>query len=98
MTTAAVVIPKAMAYASIAGLPLETGLYTSLIPLVVYALVGTSRRLSVTTTSTVAILVAGAVAEHRRGVAGEPADGQVDARGAGGGGPRDEEREEGGEQ
>ena len=64
MTTAAVVIPKSMAYASIAGLPLETGLYTSLIPIVIYALAGTSRRLSVTTTSTLAILVAGAVADR----------------------------------
>ena len=43
LTTAAVVIPKSMAYASIAGLSLETGLYTSLVPLVVYALAGTSR-------------------------------------------------------
>jgi MFS superfamily sulfate permease-like transporter len=48
LTTAAVVIPKAMAYAAIAGLPLEVGLYTSLIPLVVYAVLGTSRPLSVT--------------------------------------------------
>ena len=63
LTTAAVVIPKSMAYASIAGLSLETGLYTSLVPLVVYALTGTSRRLSVTTTSTLAILTAGAVAQ-----------------------------------
>ena len=52
-----------MAYASIAGLSLEAGLYTSLIPLMVYALAGTSRRLSVTTTSTLAILVAGAMAQ-----------------------------------
>ncbi len=58
LTTAAVVIPKAMAYATIAGLPVETGLYTGLIPLVVYAILGTSRPLSVTTTSTIAILVA----------------------------------------
>jgi high affinity sulfate transporter 1 len=56
LTTAAVVIPKAMAYAAIAGLPLEVGLYTSLIPLVVYAVLGTSRPLSVTTSSTIAIM------------------------------------------
>ncbi|HVP43213.1 MAG TPA: SulP family inorganic anion transporter [Terriglobales bacterium] len=56
LTTAAVVIPKAMAYAAIAGLPLEVGLYTSLIPLVVYAVMGTSRPLSVTTSSTIAIM------------------------------------------
>jgi len=59
LTTAAVVIPQAMAYAAIAGLPLEVGLYTSLIPLLVYAVLGTSRPLSVTTSSTIAILAAG---------------------------------------
>ena len=56
LTTSAVVVPQAMAYAAIAGLPLEVGLYTSLIPLVVYAIMGTSRPLSVTTTSTIAIM------------------------------------------
>jgi len=62
LTTAAVVIPKAMAYATIAGLPVETGLYTGLVPLVVYAILGTSRPLSVTTTSTIAILVSSELA------------------------------------
>jgi high affinity sulfate transporter 1 len=62
LTTAAVVIPKAMAYATIAGLPVETGLYTGLVPLVVYAILGTSRPLSVTTTSTIAILVSSQLA------------------------------------
>ena len=50
-----------MAYAAIAGLPLVVGLYTALVPLVVYAVMGTSRPLSVTTTSTIAILTAGAL-------------------------------------
>ena len=58
LTTAAVVIPKAMAYATIAGLPVEIGLYAALLPMLVYALLGTSRPLSVSTTSTLAILVA----------------------------------------
>ncbi|HKW02652.1 MAG TPA: SulP family inorganic anion transporter [Vicinamibacterales bacterium] len=62
LTTAAVVIPKSLAYATIAGLPVEAGLYTGLVPLVVYAILGTSRPLSVTTTSTIAILVAGELA------------------------------------
>jgi len=56
LTAAAVIIPKAMAYAAIAGLPLVVGLYTSLVPLVVYAIMGTSRALSVTSTSTLALL------------------------------------------
>ena len=57
LTAAAVVIPKAMAYATIAGLPIQVGLYTALVPAVIYALLGTSRVLSVTTTTTIAILV-----------------------------------------
>ncbi|MCK6460110.1 MAG: SulP family inorganic anion transporter [Planctomycetes bacterium] len=57
LVTAAVVVPKAMAYASIAGLPLQVGLYTAIVPMVVYAVLGTSRVLSVSTTTTIAILV-----------------------------------------
>jgi MFS superfamily sulfate permease-like transporter len=67
LTAAAVVVPQAMAYAAIAGLPLAVGLYTALVPLVVYAVMGTSRPLSVTTTSTLAILAGGALNEVARG-------------------------------
>ncbi len=56
LITAAVVIPKAMAYATIAGLPVAAGLYTVLVPMVIYAILGTSRPLSVSTTTTIAIL------------------------------------------
>jgi high affinity sulfate transporter 1 len=56
LTAAAVVLPKAMAYASVAGLPVAVGLYTAFIPMVVYALLGTSRVLSVSSTTTLAIL------------------------------------------
>ena len=58
LTTAAVVIPQAMAYAAIAGLPVEAGLYTATVPMLFYALLGTSRPLSVSTTSTISILTA----------------------------------------
>ena len=58
VTAAAVVIPQAMAYASIAGLPVEAGLYVALVPMCVYALLGSSRVLSVSSTSTIAILTA----------------------------------------
>ena len=61
LTTAAIVIPKAMAYATIAGLPLQVGLYTAFLPMIVYALLGTSRVLSVSTTTTIAILGAAAL-------------------------------------
>jgi sulfate permease, SulP family len=56
LTAAAVVIPKSMSYASIAGLPLQVGLYTAFVPMIIYALLGTSSVLSVSTTSTIAIL------------------------------------------
>jgi high affinity sulfate transporter 1 len=67
LTTSAVVIPKAMAYAAIAGLPLVVGLYSSLVMLVVYAAMGTSRLLSVTTSSTIAILAFSALGEVAHG-------------------------------
>ena len=56
LAAGAVVIPQAMAYATIADLPVEVGLYTCMVPMVVYALLGGSRTLSVSTTSTVALL------------------------------------------
>ena len=46
LTAAAVVLPKAMAYATVAGLSVSVGLYTAFVPLIVYALIGTSRVLS----------------------------------------------------
>jgi SulP family sulfate permease len=63
LTTAAVVIPKAMAYATIAGLPVQVGLYTAFLPMVIYAVLGTSRVLSVSTTTTLAILAAADLGE-----------------------------------
>jgi high affinity sulfate transporter 1 len=71
LTAAAVVIPKAMAYATIAGLPVEVGLYTAFLPMLLYAVLGTSSVLSVSTTTTMAILTAAAL----EGVAaqGDPA-------------------------
>ena len=63
VTTASVIIPKAMAYATVAGVALQVGLYTALLPMAVYALLGTSRLLSVSTTTTIGILTAAAIAE-----------------------------------
>jgi len=57
LTAAAVVLPKAMAYATVAGLSVSVGLYTAFVPMIVYALLGTSRVLSVSSTTTLAILV-----------------------------------------
>jgi sulfate permease, SulP family len=58
LTTGAVIIPKAMAYAMMAGLPVQVGLYTALLPTLIYAVLGTSRVLSVSTSTTLAILTA----------------------------------------
>ena len=63
LTTAAVVIPKAMAYASVAGLPIQVGLYTALVPMIIYGVLGTSRPLSVSTTTTLAILTGAELGE-----------------------------------
>lgn len=66
LTTAVMLVPQAMAYAMLAGLPPIVGLYASLLPLVAYALVGTSRQLAVGPVAMVSLLVAsgvGALAE-----------------------------------
>jgi SulP family sulfate permease len=71
LTAAAVVIPKALAYATIAGLPVQVGLYTVLVPMAIYAFCGSSRPLSVSTTTTIAILTGAALTEVA--AAGDPA-------------------------
>jgi high affinity sulfate transporter 1 len=71
LTAAAVVIPKAMAYATIAGLPVQVGLYTVFLPMLIYAALGTSRPLSVSTTTTLAILSGAVLGQVASG--GDPA-------------------------
>lgn len=56
LTAATVVIPKAMACAAVAGLPVVAGLYAAFVPAIVYALLGSSRVMMVSTTTTLAIL------------------------------------------
>src|SRR3954453_4936614 len=63
LTTGAVVMPKAMAMATVAGLPVELGLYTALFPMALYAILGSSRRLSMSTTATIGMLTGTALAE-----------------------------------
>jgi SulP family sulfate permease len=62
MTLWGLLVPEAMAYAGIAGLPAEAGLYTLVASLLVYALFGTARHLSVGATSATAALLAATVA------------------------------------
>jgi sulfate permease, SulP family len=76
LAAGAVVIPQAMAYATIADLPVQVGLYTCMVPMVVYALLGGSRTVSVSTTSTVAVLtgstlIAAGVAAQAENPAGD---------------------------
>ena len=63
LTSAAIVIPQAMAYAAIAGLPIQVGIYAALVPALIYVALGTSRVLSISTTSTIAVLTAAALAD-----------------------------------
>lgn len=54
-------IPQSLAYALLAGLPAEMGLYASILPLVAYAIFGTSRTLSVGPVAVVSLMTASAV-------------------------------------
>ncbi|WP_116948882.1 SulP family inorganic anion transporter [Jiangella endophytica] len=65
----AVVLPQAMGYAGVAGLPVQVGLYTCIVPMAAYALLGGARRLSMSTTSTIVALAGLALA-----AAGTPDD------------------------
>lgn len=54
-------VPQSMAYALLAGLPPQVGLYASIIPLVIYGLMGTSRTLAVGPVAVVSLLVASGI-------------------------------------
>lgn len=58
LTVGIMLIPQGMAYAMLAGLPPIYGLYASLVPLILYAIFGTSRQLSVGPVAMVALMVA----------------------------------------
>ena len=61
MTVAAYLVPQVMAYAEVAGLPAIAGLWAAVAPLVIYALLGSSRQLSVGPESSTALMTAAAV-------------------------------------
>jgi sulfate permease, SulP family len=61
VTLAALGIPEVLGYARIAGMPVVTGLYTLLLPLAAFALLGASRHLVVAADSATAALLAGAL-------------------------------------
>jgi len=61
LTLAALGIPEVLGYAKIAGMPLVTGLYTMLIPMAVFAVLGSSRHLVVAADSATAAILAAAL-------------------------------------
>src|SRR6202008_3886152 len=61
LTVAAYLVPQVMAYATVAGLPPGVGLWAALVPLAVYAVLGSSRQLSVGPESTTALMTATAL-------------------------------------
>ena len=56
-------IPQSLAYALLAGLPPEAGIYASIAPIVLYAIFGTSRALAVGPVAVVSLLTASAVGQ-----------------------------------
>ncbi len=62
VTVGTMLVPQAMAYALLAGLPPQVGLYAATIPVVVYALFGTSRQMAVGPVAIISLLTASALA------------------------------------
>ena len=62
ITVALILIPQAMAYAQLAGLPSYYGLYTAFLPPIIAALWGSSRQLATGPVAMVALLTAAALA------------------------------------
>ena len=61
LTTAILLVPQAMAYATLAGLPPVTGLYASTVPLLMYAWLGSSRVMAVGPVALVSLMTAAAL-------------------------------------
>ena len=57
LTVGVMIVPQSMSYAKLAGLPVEYGLYSSLVPVYAYALFGTSRQLAVGPVALISLLL-----------------------------------------
>lgn len=62
ITVSALLVPQGLAYALLAGLPPQVGLYASIVPVLVYAMLGTSRQLAVGPVAIVSLMTATALA------------------------------------
>ncbi|OJZ66197.1 sulfate permease [Mycolicibacterium diernhoferi] len=71
LTVSAYLVPQALAYATLAGLPPAAGLWAALPPLVIYAILGSSRQLSIGPESTTALMTAAVLGSTIAG--GDPA-------------------------
>ncbi|SCL15270.1 sulfate permease, SulP family [Micromonospora nigra] len=67
LTVAVMLVPQSMAYAALAGMPPVTGLYASIVPLLVYAVLGTSGSLAVGPVAITAMMTAAALAPAANG-------------------------------
>jgi len=63
LTVAAMLVPQAMAYALLAGLPPQVGLYAATVPVLAYAVLGTSRQLAVGPVAIVSLLTASTLSQ-----------------------------------
>ncbi len=75
--TAILLIPQGIAYAMVAGLPVQMGLYASILPPFFYALTGTSRVLSVGPVSIAAIMVLAALSVPEVSALGRPMESAI---------------------
>lgn len=62
MSVAFILIPQSMAYATLAGLPLQVGLYTACIPVMIAALFGASKQMSTGPVTIISLMTASALA------------------------------------
>lgn len=77
LIVAIMLVPQGMAYALLAGLPPEMGLYASIAPLILYGLLGSSRTLAVGPVAIVSLMVASALADLAETGAAGPVAGAI---------------------
>ncbi len=75
--TAILLVPQGIAYAMLAGLPPQMGLYASILPAIFYALLGTSRSMSVGPVSIAAIMIASALSAPEISSFGNPMESAI---------------------